>query len=162
MNKYSEIKEQEILTLYDSGISATKIGKQFGVGTTAITRVLKRFDRKICTNKGSDHPNWKGGRGLKSGYWTVFVEGYHPRKLNIGRVYEHILVAEKKLGRYITKKEPIHHIDFNRQNNKEENLFVCKTTSQHMKIHYSLENIARELFHAGIIEFNGLEYQLKK
>ena len=80
--------------------------------------------------------------------------------MNIRRVYEHILVAEEKIGRPISKSEPIHHIDFDRLNNDPNNLHVCENHSEHNRIHNSLENIARELYRAGVIEFKDGEYRL--
>jgi len=71
--KFDIALENQILRMYDEGkMSATQIGKSLGIYTTSIVRVLKRNNRKICTNKGKDHPNWRGGRGLKSGYWCVY------------------------------------------------------------------------------------------
>jgi len=143
--------EKEVLKLYDSGMSATQIGKKFGKFTTSITRILKRNGRKISDGKGKNHSGWKGGRGLKSGYWTVYKPD-HPRAMNIRRVWEHILVMEKHLGRPITKKEHIHHIDFDRQNNDPKNLYVC-SGKEHSNIHGSLEQVVCKLFKQGIIKF---------
>jgi hypothetical protein len=82
----------------------------------------------------------------------------HPRALNIGRVFEHIVVAEKKYGRAIKKGEPIHHIDFDRLNNNPKNLYLCKNHQEHMDLHYSLEEVARELFRQGKLGFINGKY----
>lgn len=52
-----------------------------------------------------------------------------------GRTYQHILEAEKKLGRNLKEGEVVHHIDQNRSNNNLDNLLVFKTTSDHMRHH---------------------------
>ena len=157
--KYSKEFEQKILKLWDKGISANQISKKVGKFTTAITRVLRRNSRKIPDGKGKNHSGWKGGRGLKSGYWTVYMPN-HPRTLNNGRVWEHILILEKELERYIDKSEPIHHINFDRQNNNLDNLYLCKNSSKHQEIHNSLNTIAIELIKTNIIGFENGKYVL--
>ena len=59
--------------------------------------------------------NWKGGRRkTANGYIMVNVLN-HPRAYRNGayrnEVYEHIIVAEKKLGRYLKKGECVHHLN---------------------------------------------------
>jgi hypothetical protein len=58
----------------------------------------------------------------------------HPRKMQDDLVYEHILIAEKMLGRELIDDEQIHHLDFNRQNNKKSNILVLKK-GMHTKLH---------------------------
>lgn len=145
---------------YKKGESATSIGHSMGLYATSVSRVLKRHGLRMRSGKGPEHSGWKGGRGIKSGYWTVY-NTTHPRRLNINRVFEHILVAEKKYGRYIKKGEPIHHIDFDRLNNKPKNLYLCKNHKEHMDIHYSLEEIARDLFRKGRLGFRNGKYYWK-
>lgn len=52
---------------------------------------------------------------------------------------------EKKIGKRIIGKQPIHHIDFDKMNTNINNLYLCKNEKEHRKIHCSLENIGREL-----------------
>lgn len=151
---------QEMVNRFKHGESASSIAKSLGLFTTSVTRVLKRYDLKMPSGKGKEHSGWKGGRGIKSGYWTVYIEN-HPRRLNNGRVFEHILIAEKKLGRFINKSEPIHHIDFNPLNNDPGNLYVCKNNKDHAKIHHSLEEVARELYRNGKLGFKNGHYYWK-
>jgi len=75
------------------------------------------------TEAGSANSNWRGGRTRhKAGYVMVFVPG-HPRAgKNSPYVFEHILVAEELLGRYLEKGETIHHINGVRYDNRSENL----------------------------------------
>jgi hypothetical protein len=157
---FSKEFEKEIMGLHNKGLSATKIGEKLGKHTSSITRVIKRNGGElnfVYQGRGEEHSQWKGGRGIKSGYWAVY-NPRHPRVMNNGRVYEHIVVAEKKLGRLIAKTEPIHHIDFNRLNNTPENLYVCENHKQHRDLHCSLEEIARELFRSGKLGFEGGKY----
>lgn len=158
--RFSKELEQKILKLHDSGLSATEIGKRLGKHTSSILRVIRRFGRKlnkVYQGKGSEHSQWKGGRGIKSGYWTVYNPTHH-RTLNNGRVFEHILVAEKKYGKPIPRGKPIHHINFDRLDNNPSNLYLCENNAEHMDLHYSLESIARELFAEGVIGFEDGKY----
>ncbi len=60
----------------------------------------------------------------------------HSRTIgNSGCVYDHILVAEKMLGRNLTSEEVVHHIDENRSNNNPSNLMVFKTKGDHTRFH---------------------------
>ena len=51
----------------------------------------------------------------------------HHRADSTGCVYEHIVVAEKKLGRELKDGECVHHLNEIRNDNREENLIVFKT-----------------------------------
>lgn len=70
-----------------------------------------------------------------NGYKLIYQPD-HPKVIgNSGSVYEHILVAEQKLGRYLTDDEVVHHIDENRSNNTPDNLVVFKTKADHSRYH---------------------------
>lgn len=159
--KYTKNFEDAVIAEYkNNGFNARQVAIKFKKYTTDITRILKRRGEFVVkSGKGSEHSQWKGGRSVhsQSGYWTVYCPN-HQRTRNNNRVYEHILIAEKKLGRPIPKEEPIHHIDFDRQNNDPDNLYVCESNKEHMKIHYSLEDIARELFRQGKLGFKDGRY----
>ena len=144
------------------GLSGKDIASKYGVSKACVCRHLRRLGINQETpigKKGKEHSQWKGGRGVKSGYWTVH-EPNHPRALNNGRVWEHILIMEKKLKRRISKSEPIHHIDFNRKNNSIRNLYVCKNHAEHQSIHRSLEGVATNLYKRGSVKFKQGRYCL--
>lgn len=71
-----------------------------------------------------------------NGYRAILMPE-HPRSMNgnwDGYVYEHIVVAEESIGRPLEKDECVHHLDFNRSNNRIDNLIVL-LKSQHSKLH---------------------------
>jgi len=75
-------------------------------------------------------------------------------------VPEHILIAEQQLGRQLIKrKEVVHHINGDKQDNRPTNLLVC-TRSEHRKLHGQLEQIGYKLFQQGVIIFEDGEYKL--
>lgn len=119
---------------------------------TGIKEGVKKFiERKYCTlycarhsdqirkilnnNKtGENNPNWRGGKIIHNGYIYVYSPN-HPNKDRHGYVGVHRLVVEKHIGRFLKKKEIVHHIDGNKKNNNISNLMLCKDISQHMKLH---------------------------
>ena len=48
---------------------------------------------------------------------------------------EHVLVAERVLGRRLPKGAVVHHWDYNGHNNSPNNLLICPSQSYHMMIH---------------------------
>jgi len=59
----------------------------------------------------------------------------HHRAWSDGRVYTHILIAEKKLGRELKEGEVVHHIDGNKLNNDPDNLMVFISDADHKSFH---------------------------
>lgn len=67
--------------------------------------------------------------------YFYFLDKEHPLASKPdGIVYFHRHVASLIIGRWITSKEVVHHIDGDRQNNEPENLQVM-SPSEHTKIH---------------------------
>lgn len=67
---------------------------------------------------------------------TGYIKRYypsHPRAMCDGYVYEHWLMAERKLKRPLKKGEQVHHINCIRDDNRIENLEVFSSRSDHMK-----------------------------
>lgn len=86
------------------------------------------------------NPNWRGGRSISSGYVRVRAEG-HPKATKLGfYVFEHVLVMEKSLGRYLKKGEVVHHKNRKRNDNRLENLELT-SHSEHCG-HHNSERIA--------------------
>lgn len=86
--------------------------------------------------RGPDNPCWKGGRNLHPrGYVRVSVPG-HPRGYGgASYVFEHILVAERALGRLVPVTAHVHHVDGDKANNAPGNLVVCQDAAYHRLLH---------------------------
>jgi hypothetical protein len=51
------------------------------------------------------------------------------------RKFEHVLVAEKALGRSLRNGECVHHWNEDKQDNRPSNLLICPTRAYHLLIH---------------------------
>ena len=67
---------------------------------------------------------------------------------------EHILVVETLLGRKLIAPEVVHHINGKRDDNNIDNLYLCKSPSEHLAIETSMKCIVRELLEEGAVRFN--------
>lgn len=77
---------------------------------------------------------WNGGvYTTPSGYIMVFKPD-HPNCNLSGYVREHRLIMEKKIGRYLTKDEIVHHINGEKKDNNIDNLEITNR-GFHNKIH---------------------------
>ena len=90
--------------------------------------------KKLFLRAGKNHYNWKGGRKISHGYVYIFSPN-HPFRNCQNYVREHRLIAEKCLGRYLTLKEKIHHINEISDDNRPENLYLFATNSKHTAYH---------------------------
>ena len=87
--------------------------------------------------RGEKNPCWRGGRTRTSkGYVAIHSPG-HPRawKGSASYVLEHVLVAEKKLGRFLSKDERVHHVNHVKDDNRPENLLIM-THGEHTRLHW--------------------------
>ena len=69
----------------------------------------------------------RGKRVLKNAKSTTYLKLY-------GR-HEHRVVMEKHVGRKLTKKEVVHHINGNKHDNAISNLLLCSSQAEHARIH---------------------------
>ncbi len=93
-------------------------------------------------SKGKNSPNWKGGKiGSGSGYIYIYSPN-HPQRNKDNYVFEHRRVFEKQIGRYLTRREVIHHCNGVRDDNRVENLKLFENNTEHRKNH--AENFLKE------------------
>ncbi len=60
----------------------------------------------------------------------------------------------KLIKRVLEKNEFIHHIDGDKENNKLENLVLCKGSPEHMRIHTAMEIFVEKLIREGKVYYD--------
>lgn len=92
------------------------------------------------------HP-WRRRKGTHGGRP---VDGFHKGKA----LYSHRGVVERRLGRSLRSDEIVHHIDSDKFNNADSNLYLFKSRAAHRRAHSSFESIVPRLLELGIVEFD--------
>lgn len=119
----------------------------------------KFCSRRCCdlAHRGSAHYNWKGGRWAPNNpkSYVHLSDPDHPH----GQVHEHVVLAERALGKPLPKQAEVHHMDENPQNNAPGNLVICQDHAYHML----LQRRARRLKDTGSLDLKrcSLCYQVK-
>jgi hypothetical protein len=111
---------------------------------------------KDCAGLNDDgtfkQKNAKDKKFKCNGYCYIYSPS-HPRAHKTGYVMEHILLAEKKLGRPLKKEECVHHKNHKRDDNRLENLLVVPK-----KIHNMIHNPRTNALRQGNKRNNTLDY----
>lgn len=69
----------------------------------------------------------------------------HPYAMSCGCVYEHRLIMEREIGRFLLPHEHVHHKDENKQNNVLNNLELCPNAKAHYEQHAMDDDLMIEL-----------------
>lgn len=99
----------------------TDLGEPCGIPSIGICRLHRKpmQDRKPAN----------GGK-----YMLVRAPG-HPRAKNNGYVLEHVLLAERALGRHLPEEHPVHHVNEDGTDNHRGNLVICQDHAYHFLLH---------------------------
>lgn len=130
--RHSEETREKVLADYVNSMTSRQCEKKHGVSRGTICRWLReaglnRTQSEAWTEKrlekfryrmlGPNNPRYKGFTIQKAGYILVCINGKQR--------YQHIVIAEKALGRRLKKGEIVHHLNGDRSDNKNGNLLVC-------------------------------------
>ena len=86
-------------------------------------------------NAGEKAFSWKGGRATHDAGYILIHSPNHPLKKKSNYVFEHRLIMEKHLGRYLAPEERVHHINEIKDDNRIENLMLFKNEKEHQSFH---------------------------
>lgn len=94
---------------------------------------VRKGEKRKITIYGDQHHSWKGGRVIHkhSGY-VLLKRREHPNSQKNGYVYEHRVVMEEYLGRFLEPVEEVHHINHNKSDNRIENLMLFSNHADHI------------------------------
>ncbi len=71
----------------------------------------------------------------QQGYVLVKSLDHPTAHIKRGYVFEHILVAEKALGKFLPEGAEIHHVNGIKDDNRPSNLVICPDHSYHILLH---------------------------
>ena len=117
-------------------LSGKAIARLIGCTSAAVYERLRKIG--VTVNRELKRTSGRQPRKRKlmrkgSGYMLVYVPD-HPNATCGGYVLEHRLVMEKKLGRYLTREEVVHHLDDNPANNHPDNLELFANNGLHLSV----------------------------
>ena len=98
---------------------------------------------------GERNPRYNGYKTKDDRDYVLIRVENHLSARKCGYIFEHRYVMEKYLGRYLTKKEVVHHIDGNPKNNDISNLKLYATNAEHIMDTERLDTSGRKCFLCG-------------
>lgn len=129
-----EVYESGTVLMADADKKTTLVKFLFGYDRASFANGDRSDHRRKNVKPYKPYAREEGSRAVGGKYKEILDPG-HPRANANGYVYEHVLSAEKKLGRTLRSWEVVHHVDGNSLNNDPENLAVARTKADHSAVH---------------------------
>lgn len=126
--------DAELRRMYvDDCMTGTEIADALECGTFAVYYRLRKLG--VAIREKTSHPTAiVGSRLLEKDGYELEYQPDHPFATGKGYVRVHRLVMEKKLGRYLTKSEVVHHRDEDAGNNSPDNLELFPSNGEHLRV----------------------------
>ncbi len=129
-------RQNKIAALCDGKRSSKEIATILQDSAKYVQRTMLKFDlprKSQGAQKGPENPSWKQGRSIDlDGYASVPAQENHSSR-KVGRIAEHRLIMEKKIGRKLLAKEVVDHIDGLHLHNDPSNLRLFSSNAEHLK-----------------------------
>jgi len=95
-------------------------------------KLLCKSHHGIMRKRGTPTPP---PRRKQNGSGCLTSDGYVKFQRDNKRIYEHVEVAQRALGRQLPRGAVVHHWNENKSDNRPENLLICPNSSYHKLIH---------------------------
>lgn len=129
----SESEIEEICSMYANGCSSRTIGKKFKIEHSTVLKIL--YNNEVNVREAHDSICYATRRTEPHTIQSTDSSGYkHVIGYNTN-YREHRYIMEQILGRKLSKEEHVHHIDFNKENNNPNNLFLFESNHKHHLYH---------------------------
>lgn len=134
-------RQERIFPLCNGQRTSAEIAAILGDSAKYVQRVMKKFDLPRlpqAPRTGEHNPSFCSGRRIdRDGYVMVSAPLGHPyarrrESRSYGVMFEHRLVMERKLGRYLDPTEVVDHIDELRLHNCPSNLRLFGSNADHL------------------------------
>jgi hypothetical protein len=126
----------KIKALADGTLTSKEIALLVGSTAKYVQRMMLKHDLPRlpqAPRSGEHNPSWVGGRAIDlDGYVLVRAPANHPHARKTGSIYEHRLVMEDNLSRYLTPLEVVDHIDSLTIHNDPLNLRLFASNADHL------------------------------
>lgn len=155
-----KVNRAEVERRLGKGESLRTIAKGIGVTYQTLQYHRRRWGLPLlraARTSGESHASWRGGTFIDQ--WGYRMVVARERGQANPYVHEHVLIAEKTIGRRLKGNEVVHHINGVKDDNRPENLLVM-TRAEHKKLHAQLEALAFILMQRGQIIFADGAYQV--
>jgi hypothetical protein len=136
-NSACEKNAEKVLTMCEDGMSLQEMAQAVGTTGVSVKRFLRRHGvtREFPTTKeGERHYAWKGRLVDKDGYVLIHVKGHPNARKHTPYIFEHRLVMEESLGRFLAPDEVVHHINGVKDDNRIENLQLFENNAAHLAV----------------------------
>lgn len=147
---------EKIISLYDGKTSSREIAALLGLSPRYVRRIATKhdLDRLHCgAQNGRKNHRYKSGRRIDlDGYVLVTAPNNHPfarKRPNRDNwvIFEHRLVMECRLGRYLLPEEVVDHIDGLTLHNDPDNLRLFDRNGDHL--HATISGLPKNISVSG-------------
>jgi hypothetical protein len=132
-----DVNAEKVLKMCEEGHSLSEMAEAVGTNGREVKKFLRRqgVTKEFPKEKiGERHYAWVGRTIDKDGYILVHVKGHPNARKHSNWIFEHRLVMEEALGRYLLPTEVIHHINGEKTDNRIENLQLFASNGEHLAV----------------------------